>query len=127
MLARRSVVLAATSLLLLTFTYFGCSSSKNKTTNPVPSTKELDSGTLAAGSGVFVHIFASAGTFPYHCSIHPVMTASIAVASSGVDSMDVSIVSATSTGFSPQTGTVKPGGKVTWRNVSTAPHTVTSD
>ena len=131
MLARRPVVWAATSLLLaaslLTFAFLGCS--KDKTTNPAPGGggKELDSPSLAAGSGQFVHTFATAGTFPYHCSIHPVMTASITVATSGADSLSVDIQNQTSTGFQPATGTIKPGGYVHWRNTSGQSHTVTSN
>jgi plastocyanin len=30
-----------------------------------------DSGTLSPSSGTFLMTFNSAGTFPYHCSIHP--------------------------------------------------------
>jgi plastocyanin len=33
----------------------------------------------AMGSGTFSHTFATAGTVPYHCSIHPFMKASVTV------------------------------------------------
>lgn len=38
----------------------------------------FDSGTVKAG-GSFVQTFPSAGTFAYHCSIHPYMTGSVVV------------------------------------------------
>lgn len=38
----------------------------------------FDSGNLAA-YGTFSHTFSSAGTFSYHCRIHPGMTASVVV------------------------------------------------
>jgi plastocyanin len=36
----------------------------------------FDSGNIAA-NGTFSHTFSSAGTFTYHCKIHPNMTASV--------------------------------------------------
>lgn len=41
----------------------------------------FDSGTLARG-GTFQFTFTEAGEFPYHCSIHPSMTATIVVTGS---------------------------------------------
>src|ERR1043165_1930556 len=42
------------------------------------ATAVFDTGTLTTGlSGSFT--FTSAGTFPYHCSIHPFMTATVIV------------------------------------------------
>lgn len=37
-----------------------------------------NSGILASGA-TFSHTFSSAGTFPYHCAVHPFMTASVTV------------------------------------------------
>jgi plastocyanin len=37
-----------------------------------------DSGQMAPGA-TYAHTFATAGTFPIHCSIHPQMTASVTV------------------------------------------------
>jgi plastocyanin len=37
-----------------------------------------DSG-LVPQSADFVHTFSAAGTFPYHCSVHPSMKATIIV------------------------------------------------
>jgi len=38
----------------------------------------FDSGTISA-NGVYSHLFNTAGTFPYHCTIHPAMTANVIV------------------------------------------------
>lgn len=38
-----------------------------------------DSGAVAQGK-TFSHTFASAGTYPYHCAVHPSMTANVIVA-----------------------------------------------
>ncbi|MGG9970831.1 plastocyanin/azurin family copper-binding protein [Ferruginibacter sp. SUN002] len=38
----------------------------------------FDSGNLSTG-GVFTHTFNTAGTFAYHCSAHPSMTATVIV------------------------------------------------
>ncbi|HKG57226.1 MAG TPA: cupredoxin family copper-binding protein [Candidatus Limnocylindrales bacterium] len=40
--------------------------------------KSVDSGNLAAGA-TFSHAFPQAGTFAYHCSIHPQMKGTITV------------------------------------------------
>ena len=38
----------------------------------------FDSGTINA-NGTYSHMFSTAGTYPYHCTIHPSMTASVKV------------------------------------------------
>jgi len=42
------------------------------------STGTWDSGTMAPGAS-FSHTFASAGTFTYHCAIHPNMVGTVTV------------------------------------------------
>lgn len=94
--------------------------------NPVnpPPTLELNSPTLSNG-GVYTHTFANAGTFPYHCHIHPAMTGSITVdPNSAVTTLSIGI---TDNAFTPSTTTVKTGAVVTWTNNGSNPHTVTSD
>jgi len=88
---------------------------------------ELNSGGVPPG-GVYQHTFASAGNFPYHCTIHAAMTGnSVTVdAASANDSAFVQIVSASSPGFSPSSVTIKPGGHVRWINAHSVTHTVTS-
>lgn len=39
----------------------------------------FDSGMISANGGTFKHTFSSAGTYTYHCMIHPYMTATIVV------------------------------------------------
>ena len=41
----------------------------------------FNSGPLTASGGTFKFTFAQAGTYQYHCMIHPVMTATIVVVS----------------------------------------------
>ena len=42
------------------------------------SGSELNSPLLSQGQ-TYQHIFSSAGSFPYHCTVHPNMTASVTV------------------------------------------------
>ena len=41
-------------------------------------TNLFDSGSLSPGKS-FTFTFATAGTYPYHCTIHPTMTATVSV------------------------------------------------
>jgi plastocyanin len=43
---------------------------------------ELDSGSVTDGK-TFSHTFSTAGTFSYHCSIHPYMTGTVTVLAAG--------------------------------------------
>jgi plastocyanin len=110
---------------LFALALMGCGGD-DKGTNPPPAAPELDSPTLVANAE-FVHTFANAGTFPYHCDFHPPMQGSITVAAGGEDSLVVHIINSSNLGFLPQTGTIKPGGYVRWHNMDTASHTVTSN
>jgi plastocyanin len=103
----------------------GCGSSSGPTTPP--GGLELNSGNIPPG-GVYQHAFANAGTFAYHCTIHAAMTGNKVVvdAAASADSAVVSIVSASSPGFSPSSVTIKPGGHVRWVNAHSMTHTVTS-
>ena len=104
-----------------------CSKSSYKPTNPSGGGLELNSGNILAG-GTFDHTFSTAGTFPYHCAIHAVMTGNSVIvdANSSVTSANVSIVGASAPGFSPSTVTIKVGGMVHWTNNGGTTHTVTS-
>lgn len=55
-----------------------------------------DSGNIAA-SGTFSQTFPSAGTFPYHCSIHPSMTGTIVAAAAVSPTVATATASATTT------------------------------
>jgi plastocyanin len=105
-------------------------SSNNSPTNPNGGGGgglELNSAGIPPG-GVFQHTFASAGSFPYHCTIHAAMTGNNVMvnASSMNDSAFVQIVSTATPGFNPSSVTVKPGGHVRWLNANNVTHTVTS-
>src|SRR5436309_7838142 len=118
-LLRRLLVSAAVVLLAVAIAVSACSKKSSKVTNPGGGGGlELDSGIIAANGGGFQHTFNTAGTFPYHCTIHSAMTGnSVTVStSSSVDSALVNIVSSSAPGFSPSAVTVKVGGKVRWVN-----------
>ena len=51
------------------------------TSTSAPSGGAFDSGTIAAGGGVFTHTFTVAGSYSYECSFHPGMTGTITVGS----------------------------------------------
>lgn len=78
----------------------------------------FSSGTLGKGQS-FVFTFASAGTFNYHCSIHPSMTASIVVTSTDEVQEFSLIHSLKDLKIYPQTLTVKKGVKVRFFNTAT--------
>lgn len=42
------------------------------------NTNIFDSGTIPA-NGTYSHMFSSAGSYPYHCTIHPSMSATVTV------------------------------------------------
>lgn len=100
-----------------------CGSGSGGPTNPGPG-KELNSPSLGPGA-TYQHTFASVGTFRYHCSFHSAMTGQVVVDASDVDTLvNVSIVSSSSP-F--PAASVKPGGKVVWKNNTGMVHTVTSN
>jgi plastocyanin len=52
---------------------------KDGVTHTVTSNTGLfDSGSIS-NNGTYSHLFSTAGTFPYHCTVHPSMTASVVV------------------------------------------------
>jgi plastocyanin len=113
-------------------TLVSCSSSSgNKTTTAPPAALELDSPVIAASSGTYTHRFFSAGTFPYHCTIHSGMTGASVTVSNSAPAGDtvggITIIGMTSPFYSPNTLTLHTGGKVTWTNGDGVPHTVTSN
>jgi len=96
------------------------------------TTKELDSPSLlgaTAGSANYIHVFASTGSFPYHCLYHSGAhyqeAGSVVVSDQGSDSAFVSIFEGA---YHPNLVTVKPGAPVRWQNFDDGTHhTVTSD
>jgi plastocyanin len=114
--------LAPLLLLALALPLAACSKSKSGPTSP-GTPKELDSGNIANG-GTFVHTFANAGTFDYHCAIHGItMSGSVHVVAGSAASAGVSIEN---NFYTPPTAQIAPGGTVTWTNAGST-HTVTSD
>jgi plastocyanin len=99
----------------------------NKSTNPSGGgggTKELNSSTLGNG-GVYMHTFATAGTYNYHCTVHGLaMSGSVTVAGGQPAAVPVSIVD---NSYSPASVSVNVGGTVTWTNNGSNNHTVTSN
>jgi plastocyanin len=93
---------------------------------------ELDSPSLlgaTAGSQNYIHTFAHAGLYPYHCEYHTTashrMAGTVTVDDTGQDSAFVSIFQGA---FQPASVVVRPGGQVRWQNFDDGVHhTVTSD
>ena len=116
-------VLAVGAALVLS----SCGSSNSSyPTNPGTGAapKELNSGDFGPGA-TFQHRFFAAGSFPYHCNHHAVMTGTVQVNAAAPDTVvNVNIVSFT-TPF--PAASVKPGGRVVWTNNTTMVHTVTSN
>lgn len=78
-----------------------------------------DSGGIATG-GTFSYTFTAAGTYPYHCAIHPMMTATIVVTDA---TAPTSMPSDTATSAPPATNTATPVPPAT--NTATLAPTVT--
>lgn len=114
--------------ILAAIVFAGCSKDDGGPSAPTGGTS-FDSGNIAAG-GTFQHVFATAGSFPYHCNIHTNMLGSVTVSSGGLDTLRVTIANASDTGFQPQpvagVTIVRPGGRVIWTNAAGTTHTVTS-
>jgi len=90
----------------------------------------LNSGTIGANGGSYTFQFNTAGTYGYHCGIHPstMFGNSITVSNASmVDSVLVSVVGLSTPGFSPSATTIKTGGTVRWVNPDGLPHSVVSD
>lgn len=128
-MSRRPLGLVAVFGTALVVGSLACS--QDKATSPTPA-PELDSPPLlgaTAGSPNYIHTFANAGIYPYHCTFHTTahyrMAGTVLVEAQGPDSAFVSIFQGA---FNPQTATVKPGGQVRWQNFDDGTHhTVTSD
>jgi len=101
-------------------------------------TLELN-GNLPASGNTYSHMFNTAGTFNYHCTIHPscaglagaivvvaagtgIQNSTLAISQSGGSSGTYATCSA----LSVSRDTVHVGDTVTWTNNSPVPHTVVS-
>lgn len=119
----RIATLALALLTLLVVSVPGCG---KDATNPGGGggAKELDSGTLGPGEA-YMHTFANAGTYNYHCNVHGLgMAGSVTVAGGQPMNQAVSIQD---NQYSPASVSVAPGGTVTWTRTGSNPHTVTSN
>jgi len=125
----RPLGLLALASLTLLLGVFACG--EDKSTSPVVA-NELDSPALlgaTGGSQNYIHAFANAGTYPYHCRYHTTthhrMAGTVVVQDQGPDSAFVRIFQGA---FDPDLATVRPGGQVRWQNFDDGVHhTVTSD
>jgi plastocyanin len=81
-----------------------------------------DSGTLNDGES-FSFAFDSAGTFPYHCTIHPTMLGNIEVLPVVTPDVEVEVGDLY---FSPAVIQIDSGEVVRWTNVSVTIHTSTA-
>ncbi|HEY6194700.1 MAG TPA: hypothetical protein VI504_06610 [Candidatus Eisenbacteria bacterium] len=133
------ILTAALALGLAAVWLLSCS--KKNPASPTPPPGELN-GSLAAGGGQYAHKFNTAGSFNYHCSVHPscgslagtivviapggtIMNHVLAITQSGGSPGDI-YTSGTCSSISPQRDTVFVGDMVIWTNNSPLPHTVTS-
>ena len=119
---RRTAPVTALFLIVLIVAIPACGKKSSNSVTP-PVTKELDSGSIASG-GQYMHTFASAGTYNYHCAIHgTAMAGSVTVANGQAANTAVSIGN---NFYNPTPASVAPGGTVTWTNNGVT-HTVTSN
>jgi plastocyanin len=97
-------------------------------------------GSLTASGGSYTHMFNTAGTFNYHCTIHRTCaglagTIVVVAPGTGIQNKALAIsqsggsggVYATCSTLSPQRDTVLVGDTVTWTNNSPVQHTVVSN
>jgi plastocyanin len=101
-------------------------------------TPELN-GSLSASGGIYAHQFNTAGTFNYHCTIHPScasLAGTIVVVAPGtgilgkvlaISQSGVSAPPNYCSSLSVSRDTVLVGDTVTWTNSSTVQHTVVSN
>jgi len=112
------------------------SSCHDKHTNPTVAL-ELN-GSLTALGGAYAHTFNTAGSFHYHCTIHPSCTSlqgTVTVVSAATPIVPADHVTAiqftggsvsSCSALTNQADSVQVGEVVTWTNNSPLPHTVTS-
>lgn len=123
----RKLTLGWTLLLavLTTVAVIGCSdkgTSGSSNTTPGSSGPELSSSVLST-SQTYSHTFNTAGSFHYHCGVHPTMKATITVIAGGSATQE----HVTIQNFTLPNLTVNVGSTVTWTNNDSAPHSVISD
>jgi hypothetical protein len=130
-------LLFACALLLMAAWLESCSDSEP--TIPGGTAGELG-GSLAAGTGQYAHKFNTAGSFNYHCAIHPscALLSGRVVVVAAAGTIQNRVLAITQSGgtsgpyggscsaLSLQLDSVYVGDTVTWSNISPFAHTVTS-
>ena len=97
---------------------------KDLVLHTVTSNDSLFYSTTIGSGKTYSNTFSTAGTYLYHCSIHPLMTSKVIVTSTPIASAAVSIENGA---FVPAIITVAAGTTITWTNNDSMAHTVTSD
>jgi plastocyanin len=121
--SRRIAPLIALCLIVVGAAVPGCSK-KSTNLGGGSAAKELESPVLSNG-GVYMHTFANAGTYNYHCTVHGLgMAGTVTVANGQAAATAVSIQNNL---YNPASVSVAPTGTVTWTNNGGNPHTVTSN
>jgi plastocyanin len=97
---------------------------KDAVPHTVTSNDSLFYSTTIGSGKTYSNMFSTAGTYLYHCSIHPLMTSKVIVTSTPIASAAVSIENGA---FVPAIITVAAGTTITWTNKDGFTHNVTSD
>ncbi len=84
---------------------------------------------FSPGDAPFETVFGAAGTFGYHCEIHPSMQGTIVVEVGGLPEAVVAIVDTDPMNmrFDPTEVHIQPGGKVRWTAPTVNTHTITEN
>lgn len=84
---------------------------------------------FSPGDPPFEVVFGAAGSFGYHCEIHPSMQGTVFVEAGGLPEAVVAIVDVDPMNmrFSPADVHIQPGGKVRWTAGTVQTHTVTEN
>jgi hypothetical protein len=132
---------SALPALVLVASLLTVASCKSKSNPMGPAGGGELNGSLATTGSQYVHTFAKAGTFDYHCTMHPTcasLAGTIVVVAAGgvIQNRVLSITQSggssgpygggTCAGLSLQRDSVFVGDQITWTNTSPLPHTVTS-
>ena len=125
MKVHRSAVLSAVVLVVASLVVMAACSKKATNPGGGGGGPELNSGTLAV-SAQYPHVFATAGTYGYHCAIHGAAAMSGSVTVAAGQPMNVAVAIANFS-YTPPSVSVGIGGTVVWTNNGPSAHTVTSN